>query len=79
MDIVHVCACPPLGSGTDPSREAQKLHPVRNAWMAVVHSFIPSGLFAQVRTKFVELHEQGCAPIDGRWVVGLQTIELERG
>jgi len=38
VDIVHVRAGPPLGSGTEPGREAQKLHPVRTAWMAVVHT-----------------------------------------
>ena len=34
---LSMCVRPPLGLGTDPSREAQKLHPVRNAWIAVVH------------------------------------------
>jgi hypothetical protein len=37
VETVHVRVCPPLGSGTEPGREAQKLHPVRNAWMAVAH------------------------------------------
>jgi len=40
VDIVHLCASMcvrvrPLGR--ELTREAQKLHPVRNAWMAVVH------------------------------------------
>jgi len=38
-----MCVCGPsarapfLGSETDPGREAEKLHPVRNAWIALRH------------------------------------------